>query len=118
MLNTLVKKPSVLFGFFYRHWITLVLLLAISTLAYQSFFINHFPSSIQDEVHRLQNKQQQNAQIIEHNQQLEAELAKLGQTNMELVESTARYKFGLIKEGELFYRISTPTPSQEQTPAH
>ena len=118
MPNTLTKKPSVLFGFFYRHWITLALLLVIATLVYQSFVINHFPGSIQSERDRLQNKQQQNAQIIEHNQQLEAELVKLGQTDMELVESTARYKFGLIKEGELFYRISTPAPSQEQTPTH
>ena len=118
MPNTLLKKPNSLFGFFYRHWITLVLLVVIVTLVNQSFFINHFPTSIENEKNRLHDKQQQNAQITEHNQQLEAGLAKLGQTNMELVESTARYKFGLIKDGELFYRISTKALSQDQTPAH
>lgn len=106
-----------MFGFFYRHWITLILLVTIITLAQQSFLINQFPSSIKSEEHQLLAKQQQNAEIAKHNQQLALELAKLGQTNMELVESTARYKFGLIKDGELFYRISSKAPSQDQTPA-
>lgn len=113
MVKKILKKPNILFGFFYQYWISIILLVMLITLVRQNFFINQFPFVLHDKQEQIQQHQQQNRLITQHNQQLEAELTSLGQTNMELIESSARYKFGLIKDGELFYRVSRLKKEQD-----
>jgi len=104
--NRKTKKPNFLFGFFYNYWITIVLLVILATLIRQNFIINKFPFILNDKQDVIDNQIVKNLQISADNADLEKELAKMNQTNMEIIESTARYKFGLIKDGELFYRVS------------
>lgn len=53
---------------------------------------------------RIEEQKQDNAQLEERNQLLEAEVRKL-KSGLEIVEEKARSELGLIKEGETFYRV-------------
>jgi len=105
-----------MFGFFYQYWITIVLLIVLMTLIRQNFIINQFPSS-------LLNKQQVIDQSISWNQELDMQnkikkIALVSETapNMEILESQARYRFGLIKDSEIFYQINVLAPNSAYNP--
>jgi cell division protein FtsB len=80
--------------------------MVLVTLIRQNFIINKFPDS-------LVNKQQIIDQNINLNQALDKqnktkmiELKAETASNMEILESQARYRFGLIKDGDVYYQIN------------
>lgn len=79
------------------------------TLARQSFVVNQFPFS-------LSNRQASINQTINENKALEArnkikliELKAQSARDSEVLESQARYRFNLIKDGETYYQINNPS---------
>ncbi len=81
-------------------------MLIILTLIRQNFIINKFPFS-------LANKQAITNKIIAENKVLEKqnkiksiELKAQNATDAEVLESQARYRFELIKNGEKYYQIN------------
>ncbi len=91
---------------FNRYWITIVLIIVLAILIRQNFLVNNFPFS-------LIKKQAIIDQSIRHNELLKQQNAitflKLQANNavdMEVLESQARYRFGLVKKGEHYYQIS------------
>ncbi len=100
------KKPNILFGFFYRYWISIILLLVLTSLIRQNFLTNHFPFDVHKKQDILNQKLAENQQIRLENQLLQLELSAKSDKKLEILESMARQKFGLIKEGEKYYQIS------------
>lgn len=108
-----------LLNFFYRYWVTIVLITVLAMLIRQNLFINEFPYSLIKKQAIIDKNVQRNEWLKQQNQikflELQASLA----TDMEVLESQARYQFSLIKKGEHYYQISestsTPTINHYQT---
>ncbi len=55
-----------------------------------------------------------NQTLDEQNNQLSIELKAESEDNLEILESIARYKFGLLKKGERYYQISQSPLNQNK----
>jgi cell division protein FtsB len=107
-LNTdSLKKPNKLFGFFYRYWISIILLIVLMALLRQNFVINSFPFDVHEKQLILEKNLATNQQLKQNNLKLQLELNAKSDPKLEILESIARQKFGLIKPGEKYYQIST-----------
>ena len=104
------KKPNTLFGFFYKYGLTISLLLILISLVKQNFFINQFPTSLSQRQQQIDHQLVQNKRLSEQNEIKKIELKSKISGNQEVLESQARYRFGLIKEGETFYQITQQNP--------
>ncbi|MDG2395196.1 septum formation initiator family protein [Candidatus Thioglobus sp.] len=102
------KKSNNLFGFFYRHWISIILAIILTSLVRQNFIINNFPLDIYEKQDSLTRNITENKKITRENHELKLELAAKSNQKLEILESIARQKFGLIKSNEKYYQISTP----------
>ncbi|HIG89311.1 septum formation initiator family protein [Candidatus Thioglobus sp.] len=100
------KKSNKLFDFFYNYWITIILLVVLTTLIRQNFFINNFPKNLKDRQQTIEQNTVLNQALENKNQSLIIELNSESEPNMEILESQARYRFGLVKDGEKYYQIS------------
>jgi len=60
----------------------------------------------------IQLQREDNAQLLERNQQLEAEVRDLKE-GLEAAEEIARTDLGMIGPGETLYQIAAPDPAQE-----
>ncbi|SFV76714.1 hypothetical protein MNB_SUP05-4-381 [hydrothermal vent metagenome] len=108
----LIKKPNNLFGFFYRHWFSLVLIVILITLFRQNFISNNFPFDIYDKQNLLIQSIADNKQLEQENIQLKLESAAKSDDKLEILESMARQKFGLIKSGERYYQFNISEQNQ------
>jgi len=104
------KKPNPVFGFFYQYWITIILIVVLATLIRQSFFINQFPGSLTDKQNMIDQHIQTNQSLDKENSIKKVELRAETAANMEILESQARYRFGLIKDGETYHQITLQNP--------
>ena len=68
--------------------------------------INNFPFDIHEKQNTLNQHIVENQQLMQKNQQLKLELSAKSDQKLEILESMARQKFGLIKSGEKYYQIS------------
>ncbi|CAC9436192.1 hypothetical protein [uncultured Gammaproteobacteria bacterium] len=93
-------------NFFYRYWITAVLIVVLITLIRQNFFINQFPFSLREKQEIIDKNKQSNQLLKQQNKIKIIELKAVNATDGEILESQARYRFGLVKEGERYYQIS------------
>lgn len=84
------------------------------TLIRQSFLANNFPFVLYDKQQIINQNISVNQTLDEKNKQLSIGLKAESEANMEILESIARYKFGLLKEGERYYQISQSTPNQNK----
>ncbi len=105
-----IKKPNSVFGFFYQYWITLILLVMLATLIRQNFFINQFPGTLTEKQSIVNKEIQTNQALNEENIIKQIELKAESAANMEILESQARYRFGLIKDGETYHQITRQNP--------
>jgi cell division protein FtsB len=104
------KKPNPVFGFFYQYWITIILIVVLTTLVRQNFFINQFPTSLASKQDSIDQRIQTNQTLDKQNTVKQTELKAETASNMEVLESQARYRFGLIKKGEIYYQITPQNP--------
>ncbi len=77
----------------------------------QSFIDNSFPFSLYEKRNIINQSIVKNQELDKHNKTLSVEISTKTNNNMEVLESMARTKFGLIKEGEIYYQI-TSSPSK------
>ena len=103
---SLIKKPNILFGFFYKYWLSIILLLILSSLFHQSFIDNNFPFSLYEKRNTIDQNIAKNQKLDSHNKALSIEISTETSNNMEVLESMARARFGLIKEGEIYYQVT------------
>jgi cell division protein FtsB len=93
-------------SFISRYWLTSILIFILAVLLYQNFFINHFPFSLMEKQNIIDKDMHNNQHLKQQNKIKNIELKAVNATDREILESQARYRFGLIKKGERYYQIS------------
>jgi cell division protein FtsB len=107
--QTPLKKSALIFGFFYKYWSTIILVVILATLLRQNFVINKFPFSLSDRQQIIDDDSAFNQSLYQKNIKM-IELKMGTKSNMEILESQARYRFGFIKKGETYYQITPQDP--------
>lgn len=107
--QTPLKKSALIFGFFYKYWATIILVVILATLLRQNFVINKFPFSLSDRQQIIDDDSAFNQSLDQKNIKM-IELKMGTKSNMEILESQARYRFGFIKKGETYYQITPQDP--------
>ncbi|CAC9518756.1 hypothetical protein [uncultured Gammaproteobacteria bacterium] len=75
-------------------------------MLYQNFFINQFPFSLMEKQSIIDKEVRNNQHIKQKNKIKNIELKAVNATDREILESQARYRFGLIKKGERYYQVN------------
>ncbi|SMN10885.1 hypothetical protein SPBRAN_1060 [uncultured Candidatus Thioglobus sp.] len=103
------KKTNILLTIFFKYWLSAILLVVLITLIRQNFWINEFPFSLIQKQAVIDKNKHLNALLSEDNKNKSISIKAHSETGMEILESQARYRFGLIKKGERFYQINQST---------
>lgn len=106
MRNNSNKPKLGLLGFVYKYKITLVFIVIFVALFKQNILINGFPMVINDRQNMIDNIIFENARIEKENQALKKQIDNYSDGDLILIESKARYKYGLVKDGETYYQIN------------
>ena len=95
-----------LFGFILKYKASLLLIIILFFLVKQNIFENNFPNVIlkkQSVIKEIENK---NLNLQKNNALLFNQITNYTEEDMSLIESKARYKYGLVKEGEVFFKVN------------
>ncbi len=82
------------------------MIIILTSLIRQNFINNNLPVDINNRQALLKQSIANNKQLEQENQQLQLELAAKSDKKLEILESMARQKFGLIKSGEQYYQFN------------
>ena len=93
-------------GFIYKNKITLVLTIVLFSLLKQNVIDNNFPGVLFEREKSIDKIRLDNANLSNENEILETRIESYTEENLNLIESKARFKFGLIKEGEYFFKVN------------
>ena len=94
-------------GFVIKYKISLILILILFLLVKQNILVNDFPNVIFQKQKTIEDIELINKQLQNDNKQLQEQIDGYTEEDMSLIESQARFKYGLIKDGEVFYQIKT-----------
>ena len=100
------RSATGLIGFINRNKLTLVLIVILFSLIKQNIFTNNFPYIVLNKQKIINNIKKTNNNLIDQNALIEAQINSFTEEDSRLVESKARFKYGLIKEGEYFFKIN------------
>ena len=73
----------------------------------QNIFVNKFPYVIFQKQETIEDVELNNKMLQNENKQLQEQIDGYTEQDLSLIESQARFKYGLIKDGEVFYQINT-----------
>jgi cell division protein FtsB len=93
-------------GFIIKYKFTLVFAVIFIALFRQNIWINGFPMVISDRQDTIDAIIAENKKNKEENQVLSEQINNYLDDDLILIESRARYKYGLIKDGETYYQIN------------
>ena len=93
-------------GFIYKNKITLVLTIVLFSLLKQNVIDNNFPGVLFEREKSIDKIRLDNANLSNENEILENMINSYSEENINLIESKARFKFGLIKKGEYFFKVN------------
>ena len=94
-------------GFVIKYKISIILILILISLVKQNILINDFPNVIFQKQKNIENNELSNKQLQNENKQLQGQIDGYIEQDLSLIESQARFKYGLIKDGEVLYQINT-----------
>ena len=94
-------------GFVVKYKISLILILILISLVKQNILVNDFPNVIFQKQKTIEDNELKNKQLQNENKQLQEQVDGYTKQDLSLIESQARFKYGLIKDGEVFYQINT-----------
>lgn len=100
------KSQTGLIGFIYKNKITLILIVILFALIKQNIIDNNFPGVVIDKERALNQIKLNNENLENDNASLQRKIGSYTQEDLNLIESKARFKYGLIKEGEYFFKIN------------
>ena len=105
-------------GFIIKYKFTLVFTVIFIALFRQNIWINGFPMVINDRQNTIDNLIADNNRIKAENQALSEQINNYLDDDLVLIESRARYKYGLIKDGETYYQINAivEVDNSDETP--
>ena len=86
-------------GFVIKYKISLILILILFSLARQNIFVNDFPNVIFQKQKTIKNMELTNQQLQNDNKQLQEQIDGYTEEDLSLIESQARFKYGLVKIG-------------------
>ena len=109
------KSQTGLIGFIYKNKITLLLIIILFALVKQNIINNNFPKVVIDKEHVLNQIKLNNENLENDNSILQSKIGSFTQENLNLIESKARFKYGLIKEGEHFFMIIRASETEPLT---
>jgi len=99
------KAHKGIVGFIVKYRVTFLLVIISAVLIKQNFLVNDFPNVIKQKQKSINEIVSTNKQLENENLDLTKQIHGYTQEDMTLVESKARYKYGLIREGEVYYQI-------------
>ena len=99
------KAHKGIVGFIVKYRVTFLLVIMSTVLIKQNFLVNDFPNVIKQKQKSINEIVSTNKQLENENLDLTKQIHGYTQEDMTLVESKARYKYGLIREGEVYYQI-------------
>jgi cell division protein FtsB len=73
----------------------------------QNILVNDFPNVIFQKQKTIEDVELSIKQLQNDNKQLQEQIDGYTEEDLSLIESQARFKYGLIKDGEVFYQINT-----------
>ena len=94
-------------GFVIKYKILLILILILISLVKQNILVNDFPNVIFQKQKTIENNELSNKQLQNDNKQLQKQIDGYTEEDLSLIESQARFKYGLVKDGEVLYQINT-----------
>ena len=98
-------------SFVIKYKISLILILILISLVKQNILVNDFPYVIFQKQKTIEDMELVNKQLQNDNKQLQEQIDGYTEEDLSLIESQARFKYGLIKDGEVFYQINTTIES-------
>jgi len=101
-----------IFGFVIKYKISLILILILISLVKQNILVNDFPNVIFQKQKTIEDNELRNKQLQNENKQLQEQIDGYTEEDLSLIESQARFKYGLIKDGEVFYQINTTVETE------
>ena len=96
-----------LVGFVIKYKFILILILILISLVKQNILVNDFPNVIFQKQKTIEDVELSIKQLQNDNKQLQEQIDGYTEEDLSLIESQARFKYGLIKDGEVFYQINT-----------
>ena len=99
-------------GFVIKYKISLILILILISLVKQNILVNDFPNVIFQKQKTIEGMELINKQLQNDNKQLQEQIDGYTEEDLSLIESQARFKYGLIKDGEVFYQINTTVETE------
>tara|TARA_B100000795_G_scaffold175509_1_gene132583 strand:+ start:271 stop:630 length:360 start_codon:yes stop_codon:yes gene_type:complete len=100
------KSFTGIVGFINKNKLTLVLIVILFSLIKQNIFTNNFPYIVLNKQKVIKDIKLINNTLINQNALLESQINSFTEEDSSLIESKARFKYGLIKEGEYFFKIN------------
>ena len=99
-------------GFVIKYKISLIFMLILISLVKQNILINDFPNVIFQKQKTIEDVELSIKQLQNDNKQLQEQIDGYTEQDLSLIESQARFKYGLIKDGEVFYQINTTVETE------
>jgi len=97
--------------FVIKYKISLILILILISLVKQNILVNDFPNIIFQKQKTIEGMELINKLLQNNNKQLQEQIDGYTEEDLSLIESQARFKYGLVKDGEVFYQINTTIES-------
>jgi len=94
-------------------WLLILLMLMLIGLQYRLWFGEPSLRQVWELERQIQSQIEENQQLAERNQRLEAEVMDLKQ-GLKAIEERARSEMGMVREGETFYQLVEPTPERRR----
>jgi len=95
-------------------WLIWLLVVLLVLLQYKLWVGDGSFAEVWDLYQQVETQREENQQLRERNQALDAEVQDLKQ-GLEAIEERAREELGMVKEGETFYQIiEEPVKTDEQ----
>lgn len=102
-INSFFQKPNSLFGFFFKHLLSLFLGIVAFILFWQVVIKENIYQNITNYDIKIEKQIKINQSLDRQNKQLTLELNSSNNKKIQLLESQARYKLGMVKKGETYY---------------
>ncbi len=109
------KSQTGFIDFIYKNKITITLIIILFVLVKQNIFDNNFPTVVFEREESINEIRLSNSNLANENKILESKIQNYTEENLNLIESKARFKYGLIKEGEYFFKINKIVETEAST---
>lgn len=94
-------------------WLLILLVLMLIGLQYRLWFGEPSLRQVWELEKQIQSQIEENQQLAERNQRLEAEVMDLKQ-GLKAIEERARSEMGMVREGETFYQLVEPASERRR----